>query len=101
MADLGFTVNGLSGKQLKEFRNGVIICKIIEKICKVTIEGKNEFPKTNADALQNIQKAFEILYAKCSLPLKYKYYDDQIIMGNGIIIRSLLKDMKNHQISIN
>jgi hypothetical protein len=86
-------VNNLTGSVLNEFKNGLKICEIIEKICKVQLENLVISPKTNAQALWNLRKGLEVLYSTSDFPMKYKYLDDLIVSGDGETIRAFLNDL--------
>ena len=92
---IGISGIGLSGKVLKQFNNGKVMIEISGKLCgKYPIEIVDR-PKTFAEALENIRSALRLLGQNFKLPVKYQYFDDQILAGNGAVIRSLLKDLMN------
>jgi hypothetical protein len=87
--------SSLSGETLSEFKSGEKLCEIISVIERHELEGVHRSVKTSAGALANIRKALDFLYKKPSFPSKFMYLDDQILNGNGKVIRSLLEAMKN------
>lgn len=96
VSDLGLKKPNLSGKVLKDFRSGVLLCEILKKLNKICIQDISEFPKTKSEALGNIRKALNILQTcYSSFPVRFCYLDDQIVLGDGIIIRSLLQEISD------
>ena len=94
VTNLGLGKQSLSGKVLKDFRSGMLLCEIIEKLHKTCIQHLIELPKTKSEALSNIRNALQFLKS-CypNFPVKFNYLDDQILLGNGIIIRTLLQEV--------
>jgi len=52
---------------LEELKNGVFLCKLIEKLEMKDIQGIISKPKNMASSLINIRKVFEILKTKKSI----------------------------------
>lgn len=94
--DFEVKVGELGGNVLNEFKDGVLICNIVEKALGVKISDVNCEPKTNAEALGNIRKALNVLYGKFDFPLEFKYCDDLLIQGEGNTVRSLLVEIYKH-----
>lgn len=80
---------------IDEFRSGEILCEIIGRLERNPLNGIHILPKTAAAALHNIRKALDTLYKKPAFPSKYMFCDEEILKGNGNLIRSLLKDIKS------
>ena len=95
LSGLGVSHGGLAGEVLKEFKTGEKLCDIIAVIERKELEGVHRSVKTTAAAHANIRKALDFLYTKPSFPSKFIYLDDQVLNGNGKVIRSLLETMKN------
>jgi hypothetical protein len=91
---IGVRHSGLAGEHLKEFKSGEKLCEILEVLERNEFDGLHRNPKTTAAALANIRKALEHLYKKPAFPSKFMYLDDQILVGNGKVIRSLLVQIK-------
>lgn len=94
---LGIRNSELKGQLLKDYKNGVKICQIVEKVLGVKLIGTNYYPKTNADALVNVRKGLDALYERYDFPMKYKYYDDLIVQGDGKTIRSLIAEIQKQK----
>jgi hypothetical protein len=91
---IGVAHRGLTKETLAEFRTGEKICEIVQKLERKEFEGVHKNAKTAAASLANIRKALEFLYKKPAFPSKFMYYDDQILAGNGKVLRSLLFEIK-------
>ena len=65
---LGFdrfiTTLDFNKKHLEELKNGVFLCKLIEKLEMKDIQGIISKPKNMASSLVNIRRVFEILKNK-------------------------------------
>lgn len=85
----------LSGRILKPFRSGVLLCNLLESLSKTPLKSTIVHPQTTSEALQNIHSALSFLSTFPSFPIKFQYYDDQILLGNGKILRSLLQSISN------
>ena len=92
---LGISNCKLTGESLPEFKTGEKLCDILSTIERIEFEGVHRSVKTSAGALANIRKALEFLYKKPAFPSKFMYLDDQVLSGNGKVIRSLLEAIRN------
>ncbi|EAR85796.2 hypothetical protein TTHERM_00312780 (macronuclear) [Tetrahymena thermophila SB210] len=74
----------LNSPVVQSFKDGLVICKIIEKLDQTRIPGLINNPKTSASCLVNIRKAFFILQKKTD-------FDPKLLLDE-----TLVYEAKNH-----
>jgi len=79
---------------IEEFRDGLILCKILEKLEMKEIPGIIVKPKTNASKLVNIRKCLQLLAKRPGVNPHYLNIEDRILNGEGQIIRDLLWNIR-------
>ena len=76
------------------FKDGVLLCKLVEALEHHKIEGVDYASRAPASALHNIRKALNAVKGKNTIPMYYVYSDQEIYNGNSEIIIGLLKSIK-------
>jgi Calponin homology (CH) domain len=84
----------MHSETIDEFKSGVLLCQIVEKLERTSISGIQPKLKSNAVALHNITKALKILKSKSTFPSYLLFVEDEIIKGRGEAIRNLLRSMQ-------
>jgi len=77
-----------------QFRDGVLLVRVLEKLERKAIRGICEHPKSSAHSLHNIHKVLDILKLKKTIPINYLYSETEIFKGNKSIILGLLTSIK-------
>ena len=79
-----------------EFRNGLLLSLIIEKVeHSRPITGLCHTPRnSHASALHNISKLLRILQQKSNMPTQYLHSKEEIYSGHRTVILSLLSQIK-------
>ena len=75
------------------FRNGVILCQILESLRNERIKGFVSRPKTTAAALNNVKKCLEVMRTVASFPGKLLFVEEEVVRGNLEVIHRLLKEI--------
>ena len=82
-----------NGGEIEEFKSGVLLCQIVEKLERKSLSGVENKPKSNAVALHNIGKAMKVLKTKPTFPSGLLFIEEDIAKGRGETIRELLRSM--------
>lgn len=77
--------------EIEEFKSGVLLCQIVEKLERKSLSGVEMKPKSNAVALYNINKALKVLKAKPTFPSSLMFVEEDISKGVGESVRQLLR----------
>jgi hypothetical protein len=85
----------LDADVIEEFKDGIILCRIIERLEMKEILGLIVKPKTNASKLVNIRKALQVLAKRPGVNPHSLYIDDKILSGDGAAIRDLLFNVRD------
>ncbi len=80
---------------IDEFRDGLLLCKIIECLERKRIKGVNYKPTTKAACIVNIRKALDILKRKSAMKLNFLYREELIQEAQQQIIIELLLNIKD------
>ena len=83
----------LLGEKISEFRDGEILCKILEALEAKNIKGFQKAKKGSAAAVKNVSLAFDILRSKPAFATQLYFAEAYILAGNGYYIRLLLKEI--------
>eukprot|EP00743_Colponemidia_sp_Colp-15_P013000 GILK01014960.1.p1 GENE.GILK01014960.1~~GILK01014960.1.p1 ORF type:complete len:790 (+),score=123.52 GILK01014960.1:179-2371(+) len=86
--------HALQESVVEEFKDGILLCKVVEKVEHRYIEGITKNPKAPASFLHNIKKALDILREKKTMPMTYLWSDHDIREGNQDVIVNLLDDIR-------
>eukprot|EP00826_Nyctotherus_ovalis_P016715 TRINITY_DN14851_c0_g1_i17.p1 TRINITY_DN14851_c0_g1~~TRINITY_DN14851_c0_g1_i17.p1 ORF type:complete len:204 (-),score=18.72 TRINITY_DN14851_c0_g1_i17:193-804(-) len=78
----------------EQFRDGVLLVRIVEKLERKAIRGICEHPKSPANSLHNIRKALEMLKLKKNIPVEYLHSEGEILKGNKSVVIGLLNSIK-------
>lgn len=81
----------MSLEVLEEFKSGVLLCGIVEKLERKVISGVESRVRSNAVALFNVGKAMKILREKPTFPSSLMFVDEEVVRGKGDAIRSLMR----------
>lgn len=95
--NLGIRLNdqiSLDDESLDDFKDGTILCEIVEMMEGVKIPSVSKNPKSKASWINNIKKALKLLKKKKSIPLYLIYAEQEIFEGNPELIFELLKSIK-------
>jgi len=84
----------LDANILEEFKDGILLCKIIEALELKAIPGLILKPKTNASKVVNIRKCLNALSKRPGVNPHYLHIEDKILAGDGDTIRKLLVSMR-------
>eukprot|EP00762_Andalucia_godoyi_P004950 ANDGO_01442.mRNA.1 hypothetical protein H310_10820 len=84
----------LEGAVVPEFRNGLILCKLVGYLEHEPLQGLTENPKSNAACLHNIRKALEVLRSRKNMPLDYLWSEAEVLQGRGDVICGLLEQVR-------
>ncbi len=88
----GFT---LKAPVLDSFKDGTLLCQLVEKLEHKTIEGVTWAPKSSANCLHNLRMALEVLGKHNVIPLYYTQSAEGIFEGGPELIIGLLKNMRH------
>lgn len=66
---------------LRELRNGVVLCRTLEKLTGGKVPGCTEYPKTTAAALNNVRKALEMLRKRPGFPKELMFVEEEVVRG--------------------
>ena len=88
---IGFPQIDINTEEIEEFKSGVLLCQIVEKLERKSLSGIEPKPRTNAVALHNIGKALKVLKSKPTFPSNLMFIEEEIVKGKGEAIRSLLR----------
>ncbi|OMJ89094.1 hypothetical protein SteCoe_8816 [Stentor coeruleus] len=80
-------------EHIPEFTTGVLICNIVSQLEKIKIPGVDKEPRTRASAIQNINKALVVLKKKQGFSKELHSIAEEIFLGNGTVIRSLMQEL--------
>ena len=96
LRQIGFSITpqSLQKPALEEFRDGLLFCKIVENLEHKIIDGLTKNPKSPAQFLRNLEKVFEVLRQRKSMPVDLLGNTREIIKGDSKIIISILEQMK-------
>jgi hypothetical protein len=83
-----------NAEEIEEFKSGVLLCQMVEKLERVVLSGVEGRPKSNAVALYNIGKAMKLLRNKPMFPSTLMFIEEEIARGKGEAVRSLLRAMQ-------
>ncbi|CAD8140220.1 unnamed protein product [Paramecium pentaurelia] len=92
--NFGFKINW-NNDVLEEFKDGIIICTIVQKLENIQFKGLQQKPNTNAGCLVNIRKAFNVLKEKIDMPLELVIEQEKLLKGDKKYIIKLLTVLKN------
>ncbi|CAD8132611.1 unnamed protein product [Paramecium octaurelia] len=92
--NFGFKINW-NNEVLEEFKDGIIICTIVQKLENIQFKGIQQKPNTNAGCLVNIRKAFSVLKEKLDMPLELVIEQEKLLKGDKEYIIKLLTVFKN------
>lgn len=81
----------LSGECVEEFKSGVLLCSVVEKLERRVLNGVEKKVKSNAVALFNVGKAMRILKDKPGFPSSLMFADEEIVRGKGDVVRGVLR----------
>ncbi|CAD8138745.1 unnamed protein product [Paramecium octaurelia] len=90
----GYKINW-NNEVLEEFKDGLIICSIVQKLENIQFKGLQPKPNTNAGCLVNIRKAFSVLKDKLDMPLELVIEQEKLLKGDKEYIIKLLTAFKN------
>lgn len=82
-------------EHIPEFTTGVLICNIVSQLEKIKIPGIEKEPRTRVSAIQNINKALVVLKKKQGFSKEFHGIAEEIFLGNGTVIRSLMQELMN------
>lgn len=74
---------------IKDLRNGVVLCKTLEKLTGARVPGCTEYPKTTAAALNNVRKALEMLRKRPNFPKELMFVEEEVVRGSESTIIAL------------
>jgi uncharacterized protein YkuJ len=83
----------LSSDKISEFRNGELLCRIVELLDGKDLKGVQKAKKETAAAAKNVAIAFDALRSKPSFSNQLCYCEAQVLAGNGDCIRLVLKEI--------
>ena len=66
---------------LRELRNGVVLCRTLEKLTGGKVPGCTDYPKTTAAALNNVRKALEVLRKRPGFPKELMFVEEEVVRG--------------------
>ena len=81
--------------RVHDLRNGVILCKTLEKLTGTRVPGFTEYPKTTAAALNNVRKALELLRKRPGFPKELLFIEEEVLRGNERVILSLFGGIRS------
>eukprot|EP00941_MAST-03F_sp_MAST-3F-sp1_P002722 g2722.t1 len=86
----------LCSAHVKTFSDGILLCRLVETLehHSLHLKGVDKRPKAKASRLKNIRVALEFLRTKKQMPLDNLWNEEEIYIGNGKVIRSLLMDIR-------
>ncbi|KAL4463923.1 hypothetical protein ABPG74_005860 [Tetrahymena malaccensis] len=85
----------LNSQIVQSFKDGLVICKIIEKLDQTRIPGLINNPKTSASCLVNIRKAFFILQKKTDFDPKLLLDETQVYEAKNHFVIAFLNQLKH------
>jgi len=94
LADL-VRLTDLSAKFIPDMKDGIVLCKIIEKLEMREIPGVILKPHTNASRMVNIRKCLNVLSKRPGVNPHYLHCEDRIVAGDGETIRRILSSIKD------
>lgn len=94
MDSIGVAVpKGLRLSEAEGFRNGVILCQIVEATRKEQLKGFTAHPKTTASALNNVRKLLEFMQTLPGFPTRLFFTEELVLQGDLSVIQDLLKEL--------
>ena len=94
MDSIGIPVpKGVRLGEAEGFRNGVLLCQIVEATRKEQIKGFTAHPKTTAAALNNVRKLLEGLRTLPGFPTRLFFTEELVLQGDLGVIQDILKEM--------
>lgn len=88
------SVDDLKGDKLPSFSNGVLLMDILEILDKKSQGNWESKPRNRAFSLKNVRRLFEILKKNRNMNMRHLVNEDDIVDGDGYVIRGLLEDLK-------
>jgi len=90
--------DNLDGSVLPSFRDGLLLCRLIERldptVARGGIRGLERRPKAGAACLQNIRLALRVLRKRKTMPMDYLWSEQKIRAGDGETIRGMLMQIR-------
>lgn len=80
-------------ERIPEFASGTLLCSILAQLEKKNFNGVEKDPKKKTQALANIGKAIGVLKKKKGFPNELKNCEEEVLMGNGGVIRKIIQTM--------
>lgn len=94
MDSIGVAVpRGVRLSEAEGFRNGVLLCQIVEATRKEQLKGFTAHPKTTAAALNNVRKLLEWLRTLPGFPTRLFFTEEQVLQGDLSVIQDLVKEL--------
>ena len=79
---------------IEEFRDGILLCRIIEHLERREIKGMIRKPTSKAGCIVNIRKALDVLKQKSAMKLNYLYREEVVQKGARDTIIELLLNIR-------
>lgn len=83
----------LNDEKISAFRNGEVLCNVLQVLESRKINGFMKAEKGSAAAAKNVSAAFEVLRKKSAFGINCCFVEDKVLAGNGEHIRALLKEI--------
>jgi hypothetical protein len=83
----------LTQEKISRFKNGEVLCEILEKLESKKFPGVSKNLKTSAAAAKNVSVAFEVLKKKSAFGIGNCFIESKVLEGDGEHIRKLLKEI--------